>query len=130
MQLPCLDHNISRQHIVQHHVLDEVVPVVLFVVILLDVGKGDCHDACILGSVFVHALHEYGVIRRHPGAKGLVGVAVPDEDLVGVAQIQRNKLICGADLRQVAAGDDGCSIIHNANHSVNGIAHLVNQPLK
>ena len=47
-----------------------------------------------------------------------------------ITQIQRNEFIGGADFRQIAASNNGCTIIHNADSRINGIPHLMDKPLK
>ena len=130
VQLACLDDDIAGEHIVQHNVLDEVVAVVLLVVILLDVGKCDGKDARIFGGCFIRSLYEYRIIGLLVSAERLVGITVADEDVMCIAEIQRYKFICGADLGEVAAGDDCCVLVHDADGSVHGIAHLVYQSLE
>ena len=130
VQLACLDDDITGEHVIQHNVLDEVVAVVLLVIILLDVGECDGKDARIFGGCFIRALYEYRIIGLLVSTERLIGVTVADEDVMCIAEIQRYKFVCGADLGEVAAGDDCCVLVHDADGSVHGIAHLVYQSLE
>ena len=48
----------------------------------------------------------------------------------GVAGVKRKKVASLADFGQIAARNDRCAVVHNADHTVDTIAHLVNDPLK
>ena len=130
VQLTSLDDNIARQYVIQYHVFDEVVAIVLFIIVLLDIEQGDCQDVGILCSSIIHALNEHGILRLCTGAERLIGIAVTDENIVYIAEIQRNELVGRSHLGEIAAGDDGCGIIYHTNRCVDGIPHLVNQSLK
>ena len=130
MQLPGFDINVPGEDVVQHHVLHKVIAVVLFVVILLNGGQGDGQKLGILGSAFVGPFHKHGVVRFDVGAKGLIGIAVPDKGVVGITQIQGDELIGQPHFGQVTARNDGSRLIHNADDPIDDIPHLVNDSLK
>ena len=130
MQLSGFNVNVAGQDVVQHNAFNEVVAVVLFIVVLLDAGKGNGEDGSVAGSHLVGAFHENGVIRLDVGPEGFVGVAVPDENVVGVAKIRRIVVTAGPDLRQIAAGDDGRRFIDHADHTVDGVPHLMDNALE
>ena len=130
MELPGLDIDVPGEDVVQDDILDEVVAVVLFVVVLLDAGQRHRKDAAVAGGHLVRALDEYGELRLGLRAERLVGVAVPDEDVLVFAHIQQQELAGLPDARQVAAGDDGGGIVHHADHPVDRIPHLMDDALE
>ena len=71
-----------------------------------------------------------GVLRLHLGAKGLVGYAVPDKQVVIFTEIDSQKVVGLADLGQVAAGNDGGVFVHNADGPVDGVPHLIDKTLE
>ena len=125
MQLTSLDDNIARQYVIQYHVF----AIVLFIIVLFDIEQGDRQDVGILCSSVIHALNEHGILRLCTGAERLIGITVTDENIVYIAEIQRNELVGRSHLGEIAAGDDG-GIIYHTNRCVDGIPHLVNQSLK
>ena len=125
MQLTRFDNNITGEYIVKDNIFDEIVAVIFLIIILLDAGHCDSKNIRIFRSVFIGALNEHGVIGCSADAERLIGVAVADEDVMRITQIQRHKLIGRADLGQVAARNNGCVLIHNADGGIHGIAHLV-----
>ena len=130
MQFSCLDDNIARQDVVQNHILDEVVAVIFFIIILLDVKQCNRQNVGILCSCIIYALYEYRIFRLIRRAERLICISVPDKNIMDITQIQRNEFIGGADFRQIAASNNGCTIIHNADSRINGIPHLMDKPLK
>ena len=130
MQLARLDIDIPRQNIVEDDVLNEIVAVIFFVVILLDRRKRDRKQVAVLGGRFVNAFDKYGKLRFHFAAKRLIRIAVADKYLVRVAGVKREKVASLADFGQIAARNDRCAVVHNADHTVDTIAHLMNDPLK
>ena len=130
MQLAGLDRDIAREDVVEDDVLYEVVAVVFLVIVLLYARKGDSEDRRVLARHFVGALNEYRVIRLNVYTERLVGVTVADEDIVRVAELDREEIIRGADLRQLAARDNSRVLIDNADNSADGISHLVNYSLE
>ena len=130
VQLPRLGKDIAGQDVIQNDILDKIAAVVFFIVVLLDAGKGDTEHAAHFSRQVIAAGNKHGILRLHLGAKGLVGNAVPDEQLVIFAQIRRQKIVRLADLGQVAAGNDGGALINDADHAVHSIPHLINQALE
>ena len=112
------------------NILDEIAAVILFIVVLLDAGERDAEHPAHLGGQIIGAGNEHRVFGFHLGAKGLVGDAIADKQFVIFAQFRRQKIVRLANLGQIAAGNDGRAFIDHANHTVNGIAHLINQALE
>ena len=65
MKFSCLDNDVSGENIVEDNVLDEVVSVIFFVIVLLDVGECDSKYACVLCSSIVNALNKDRIIRLY-----------------------------------------------------------------
>ena len=63
-------------------------------------------------------------------AEGLVCIAVTNEHLVGVAKLDREEVIAAAHSCKVAAGDDSAVFVDNADNSVYGVLHLMNNTLE
>ena len=70
MELVALQVDVAGQDVVQDHVLDEVAPVVLLVVILLDAAQGHRQDLDKLLGLRVLARHKHGVLRAGTAAEG------------------------------------------------------------
>ena len=130
MHLPGLDIDITGQDVIQDHILDEVVAVVLFIIILLDAGQCHCQDPAVPGGHLVRALHKDCEFRLGLGAERLVGISVPNKLILVFAHIQHEILTGFANAGEIAAGNHRCGIIHNADHTVDGIPHLVDDALK
>ena len=125
-----LDEHEKQEALEWNDILDKIAAVVFFIVVLLDAGKRDAEHAAHFGRQVIAAGNKHGILRLHLGAKGLVGNAVPDEQLVIFAQIRRQKIVRLANLGQVAAGNDGGALINDADHAVHSIPHLINQALE
>ena len=130
VQFARLDIDIARQNVFQNDVFDEVVAVILFVVVLLDAGEGDGQNVAELGCDLVGSLHKDRVIRLGPGAERLVGVAVADKNIGVLVEVQHQIFVGFADSGQVAAGDGNRVAVHYADDTVDGVPHLMNDPLK
>ena len=130
VQFTCLNDDVPQQYVVQYYILDEVVAIVLFIVVLLDIEQGNCQNIGILRSSVVHALYKDRILRLCTRTKRLIGITVADKNIMYITEVEGNELIGRSHLCQVAASDDGRGVIDNANGCVNGIPHLVNQSLK
>ena len=130
VKLSRLQADVAREHVVQDYVLDEVVAVVLFVVVLLDARERYGDDARILPCRLVRALDEYRVVRLDMDTERLIGVAVADKHLVGVAKLDGEKFVSAAHSCEIAACDDGAVFVNNADNAVYCVLHLVDDALK
>ena len=130
MQLPRLGKNIAGQNIIQNNILDEIAAVILFIVVLLDAGERDAEHPAHLGGQIIGAGNEHRVFGFHLGAKGFVGDAVAHKQFAVFPKIDRQKVVRLADLGQVAAGNDGGAFVDHADHTVNGVPHLIDQSLE
>ena len=79
---------------------------------------------------FIGSLHKDRVIRLGPGAERLVGVAVADKNIGVLVEVQHQIFVGFADSGQVAAGDGNRVAVHYADDTVDGVPHLMNDPLK
>ncbi len=130
MQLAGLGVDIAGQDVVQHHVLDEVGLVELFVVILLDALQADGQHGGKLAGRLVGAFHEHRVIVVLCAGELLVGVTIAHK-AVACGQALRHKAVAHfADQVQFRAGNDSAGLIHHADHPVDRIFHLVDHALK
>ena len=93
VQLTGLYADIARKHVIEDYVLDEVVAVILLIIVLLYARKGDSENGSVLACHFVGAFDKYGVVRLYMNAEGLVGIAVADEDIVRIAELDREEVI-------------------------------------
>ena len=84
VQLPRLDIDVTGQDVVQNHVFDEVVAVVLLIIILLDAGKRNCQDVAEFHGHLIRAFYKHRILRLGLGAEGLVGEPVPHKGVVVV----------------------------------------------
>jgi len=126
VKLTGFDNDIAGENVIEDYVLDEVVAVILFIIVLLDVGKSDSEDACVLSSSIVNALYKSSVIGLNTRAERLVCEAVADEDIVRIREIERNELVCCAYAGEIAAGDDSSCLVNYTDSSVDRITHLMN----
>ena len=130
MELVALQVDVPGQDVVQDHVLDEVPPVVLLVVVLLDAVEGHRQNAHEFLGLGVVAGHEDGIFRTGPVAEGFVGVLGGLQHL-GVREHLGGCLLAHlADLAQLAAGDNDGGLIDHADGAVDGIPHLMDDPLE
>ena len=130
MQLARLGIDIAGQDIVQHHILDKVRLVELFVVVLLDVLQADGQQRRIAQGGLVGSLHQNGIIVALVRTEQMIGVAVPHERVAGCQPVGRDAVPHLADAVQVRTGDDGARFIDNAHHAVDRIFHLIDNALK
>jgi len=130
VQLAGLGVDIAGQDVVQHHVLDEVGLVELFVMILLDALQADGQHGGKLAGRLVGTFHEHRVIVVLCAGELLVGVAIAHK-AVPCGQALRHKAVAHfPDQVQFRAGNDSAGLIHHADHPVDRIFHLVDHALK
>lgn len=130
MQLPCLSVDIAGQDVVQHHVLDKVGLIELFVVVLLDALQADGQYTGKLPCSLVGALHEHGIIVMLGVGELLVSIAVAHKAVACGQTLGHIALAHFADQVQLRAGNDSASLIHNADHPIDCVLHLVDHALK
>ena len=130
VQLTRFQADIAGKDIIEDDVLYKVVSVILFIVVLLDAGKRDCDNACILCGRLVRALYEYCVIRLNMNAERLVGIAVADEYFVRIAKLDGEEVVSAAHSCEITAGNDGAVFIDNTDNAVYRILHLMNNTLE
>ena len=130
MQFARLGIDVAGQDVVQHHILDEVGLVELFVVILLDALQADGQHGCKPAGNLVVAFHEHSIIVVLGAGELLVGVAIVDK-AVACGQTLRHKALAHlADQVQLRAGNNSAGLIHHADHPVDRVFHLVDHALK
>ena len=130
MELVALQVDVAGKDVVQDHVLDEIAPVVLFVVILLDAAQGNRQDLDKLLGFGVLARHKDGVFRTGTAAKGTEAVLLVLEHLGGDHILRAEALADLADLAQLAAGNDHRGLVPPRRWSVDGVPHLMDDTLK
>ena len=130
MHFPGLDIDVAGQDVVEDYILDEVVAVILLVIILLDAGQCHSQNAAVPGSHFVRALHKDRKLRLGLGTERLVGISIPHKQILIFPHVQHEIFTGLPDASEIAAGDNGSSIVHNADHTVDGIPHLVDNALE
>ena len=130
MELVALEIDVTGQDVIQDDVFDKVAPVVLLVVILLDAVEGHGQDFDIFLGLRVLAGHKHGVLRAGTAAEGLEAVFIRLEHVYRSHLLWRDFLADLPNLPQLAAGDDYGGLIHNADGTVDGITHLVDDTLK
>ncbi len=130
MQLARLKADITRQNVVENNILDKVVPVVLFVIILLNTGKRNSDNARVLRSRLVGTLHKHRVIGLDMNTKRLIGISVADKHLVRIPQLNGEEVVSPAHSGKIAARDDGSVFVNNADNSVDCVLHLMDDSLK
>ena len=122
--------DVTGQDVVEDHVLDKVAAIILFIIILLDAGKRDRHQRGKAGGLLVGALHEHDILAVRAVAERLVGAGVQNKRLgrgEGFGGQRRHNL---ADAAQIAARDDGHSLVDHADGAVNRILHLMDDTLE
>ena len=129
VQFPGLGVDVAGEDVVQHHVLDEVGLVELFVVVLLDALQADGHQAGELAGGLVGALHIHSVVVVLVGTELMVGAAAALEAVAGQA-LGGKAVPHFPDHVQIRAGDDGAGLVHDAHRTANGVLHLVHDALK
>ncbi len=129
-QLLGLDVDVAGENVVQDDVFDEGALVVLFIVQILDVGKGYGQHRRDLFRELVLPFDEYDILPLGTGADGLVGVAAGGNSVGGVGQLIPHALSHFSDFNKLAACDDDAVVIDHADHAVHSISHLVNDSLK
>ena len=130
MQLAGLGVDIAGQDVVQHHVLDEVGLVELFIVVLLDALQADGQDGRKLTRRLVRAFHEHCIIVMLCAGELLISVAIAHK-AVACGQTLRHKALAHlADQIQLRAGNNSAGLIHHADHPVDRVFHLVDHALK
>ena len=122
--------DVPGQDVIQDDVFDKVAPVVLLVVVLLDAVEGHGQDFDIFLGLRVLAGHKHGVLRAGTAAEGLEAVFIRLEHVYRSHLLWRDFLADLPNLPQLAAGDDYGGLIHNADGTVDGITHLVDDTLK
>ena len=130
VQLMGFQIDVPGQDVVQDHVLDEVAPVVFLVVVLLDVIQRHGQDAHELGGLRVGALHEHGILRPGLSPEGLEGVPPGEEDLAVGELLRGDPLADLPNPPQLTAGNDHRRLVNDAQRPVDGIPHLMDDPLK
>ena len=130
VQFPCLSVDIAGQDVVQHHVLDKVGLIELFVVVLLDALQADGQYTGKLPCSLVGALHEHGIIVMLGVGELLVSIAVAHKAVACGQTLGHIALAHFADQVQLRAGNDSASLIHNADHPIDCVLHLVDHALK
>ena len=130
MQLPCLGIDITRQDVIQHHILDKVRLIEFLVVILLDALQADGQHCRKLTGSFVCAFHKHGIFVMLCAGELLVGVAVLYKPVSGKQALLNKALTHLTDQVQLRAGDHRPHLIHHAHHTVDRIFHLVDHALK
>ena len=130
VQLAGLGVDIAGQDVVQHHVLDKVGLIKLFVVVLLDALQADGQHGGKLTSRLVHAFHEYCIIIMLGAGELLIGVAIAHKAVACGQTLRHETLAHLADQVQLRAGNDSAGLIHHADHPVDRIFHLVDHALK
>ena len=130
MQLTGLGVDIAGQDVVQHHVLDEVGFVELFIVVLLDALQADGQHGGKLTSRLVHAFHEYCIIIMLGAGELLIGVAIPHKAVTGRQALCHKALAHLSDQVQLRAGDHSAGLFHHTDHTIDGVFHLVDHALE
>src|SRR5699024_4495894 len=130
VQLPGLGVNIAGQDVVQHHILDEIGFVELFVVVLLDALQADGQHGGKLAGRLVHALYEHRIIVVLGVGKLLIAVTAPGKAVLTGHALGHKVLLHLADQIQLRAGDDGAGLVHHTDHTVDRVLHLVDHALK
>ena len=125
MQFPGLGINIAGQNIVQHHILDEIGLVELFIVILLDALQTDGQHGSKLFCRLVRPFHKDSVIVVLGTRKLVVSAAIAHEGIAGGQTLCRESLAHLADLAQLGTGNDRTGLVHDTNHTVHCVLHLV-----
>ena len=87
VQLPRLYAYISGEDVIKDYILYKVVSVVLFVVVLLDAGKGNCENGGIFACDFVCTLYKNSIVGLYMYSEGLIGIAVTDKNVVGLSEL-------------------------------------------
>ena len=130
MKLTGLNADIAGEYVIENDILDEIVAVVLFIVILLDAGKGDSEYGRVLACDFICTFNENRIVGLYVNAEGLICISVADKDIVGFTQLDSEEVVAGAYSGKLAAGYDCCVFVNNADNSADGITHLMNYALK
>ena len=70
------------------------------------------------------------MLAARPGAKRLIGIAVPHKSLRSGKRFSRYGLADLPDPSQIAAGDDGHRFIDHTDGAVDGLPHLMDDALE
>ena len=130
MQLSGLGVDIAGQDVVQHHILDEVGLVELFIVILLDALQADGQHRRELTGGLVRALHEDSIVVVLGAGELLIGVAIPHKTVARCQALRHKAFAHFSDQVQLRAGDHCTGLIHHADHTVDCVFHLVDHALE
>ena len=130
VQLTGLGVDIAGQDVVQHHVLDEVGFVELFIVVLLDALQADGEQGRKLARSLVRAFHKHGIVVMLCAGELLIGVAIPHKAVTGRQALCHKALAHLSDQVQLRAGDHSAGLIHHTDHTIDGVFHLVDHALE
>ena len=130
MQLARLYVNIAGQYVIENNVFDEVVSVIFFIVVLLYRSKGDSKYARVLCRNFVSTFYKYSVIGLHMRAERLVCIAVANENIMRIAEVERYEFVRSAHLSKLGAGNDRSGLVDNSDSAVDSFTHLMYHVLK
>ena len=97
MQLSRLYAYISGENVIKDYILYKVVSVILFIVVLLDAGKGNCENGCIFTCDFICSLYKNSIVGLYMYSEGLIGIAVTDKNVVGLSELDREEVVGGSD---------------------------------
>ena len=93
--------------------------------VLLDALQADGQHGGKLTSRLVHAFHEYCIIIMLGAGELLIGVAIAHKAVACGQTLGHIALAHFADQVQLRAGNDSASLIHNADHPIDCVLHLV-----
>ena len=130
VQLPRFGVNITGQDIIQHHILDEIGFIKLFIVVLLDALQADGQQRSKLGGSGIVAFHKHSIIVMFCVGELVVGITVLFKGIPGRQAGNSKAFPHFADLPQLGAGDDGSRFVHHAYHAVDRVLHLVDHVLE
>ena len=130
MQFFRLHENITRKDIIQNDVLDKIIPVIFFIIILLDGQQGNGQNATEFCGQLIGSFYKNRIIRLDSGAERLIGISVLDKNFIPIYRIQGDIVIVPANFGQVAAGNYHSRVVNDTDNPINGIPHLMYYTLK
>ena len=122
--------DIGRKNVVEDDILNKGALVILLVVEILDVGKGNGENGGNLVRHLVLAFHEHGIFPFSARADRTVGKTTQRNGLRGVSQLFPHALTHLADFHQLTASDNNTVLVDNAGYTVDCISHLMNYTLE
>ena len=112
-------------------VLDKIAPVVFLIVILLDARQGHGQQRGEFGRLLVSSLHKKNMLAARPGAKRLIGIAVPHKALRSWKRIQHvTDSLTSPILPRSLQAMIGHRFIDHTDGAVDGLPHLMDDALE